>query len=251
MIQQPELGKKIADLRKVKGLTQEELVEKCNLNVRTLQRIESGEVTPRIYTIRLIFEALEIPFDKSFESEGLILKWLEQFYINFIDLFNLKTNTMKKITILSIIITSIVIGLFTICDDCRAQKELKNENRLSIKIVNNDSLNYFIKINGNYNGWDNDDELIARDIECNIYSVMIKASLLKFNKKTLEFQTNYAKGKLEENTVVISNMDSKGIYSADNNIVVSEKMTKLIGNVRLEFPPNDIIQADEIIIFKE
>jgi transcriptional regulator with XRE-family HTH domain len=36
MIQQPELGEKIADYRKAKELTQEELVEKCNLSVRTL-----------------------------------------------------------------------------------------------------------------------------------------------------------------------------------------------------------------------
>ena len=96
MIQQPELGKKIADLRKAKGLTQEELVEKCNLNVRTLQRIESGEATPRTYTLKLIFEALEYSFDKSQNDKGLILKWLEQFYISFIDLFNLKTNKYKR-----------------------------------------------------------------------------------------------------------------------------------------------------------
>ena len=52
MIQQPELGKKVLDLRKAKGITQEELVEKCNLSVRTLQRIESGEVTPRPITVK-------------------------------------------------------------------------------------------------------------------------------------------------------------------------------------------------------
>ncbi|MCS5489833.1 helix-turn-helix domain-containing protein [Algoriphagus limi] len=46
-MKQPELGKKISELRKAKGMTQEELVEKCNLNVRTIQRIEAGEVTPR------------------------------------------------------------------------------------------------------------------------------------------------------------------------------------------------------------
>ena len=60
MIQQPALGKKIVAFRKAKGFTQEELVEKCNLNVRTLQRIEAGEVTPRSSTIKLIFEALDI-----------------------------------------------------------------------------------------------------------------------------------------------------------------------------------------------
>jgi transcriptional regulator with XRE-family HTH domain len=30
-MKQPELGKKISELRKAKGLTQEELVEKCNI----------------------------------------------------------------------------------------------------------------------------------------------------------------------------------------------------------------------------
>ncbi|OUS19152.1 transcriptional regulator, partial [Nonlabens dokdonensis] len=35
---QPELGNYIAQLRKEQGLTQEELVEKCNINVRTIQR---------------------------------------------------------------------------------------------------------------------------------------------------------------------------------------------------------------------
>jgi len=58
-MKQPELGKKIAILRSEKGLTQEELVNKCNLNVRTIQRIETGEVTPRNSTIKIIFEALD------------------------------------------------------------------------------------------------------------------------------------------------------------------------------------------------
>ena len=53
-MKQPELGKKISELRKEKGLTQEELVDKCNISVRTLQRIESGEVTPRSYTLKTI-----------------------------------------------------------------------------------------------------------------------------------------------------------------------------------------------------
>ena len=59
---QPALGKKIVELRKAKGLTQEELVSKCNLNIRTLQRIESGEVVPRSYTVKAIFAALDHDF---------------------------------------------------------------------------------------------------------------------------------------------------------------------------------------------
>ncbi|WP_268036044.1 helix-turn-helix domain-containing protein [Algoriphagus sp. PAP.12] len=68
-MKQPELGKKISEWRKAKGMTQEELVEKCNLNVRTIQRIEAGEVMPRSYTIKALMEALEIEWETSSEFE--------------------------------------------------------------------------------------------------------------------------------------------------------------------------------------
>jgi len=119
MISQPELGKKLVELRKKKGLTQEDLVEKCNLSVRTLQRIESGEVTPRNTTIRLIFEALEISSTNYFESiheddKELKSNWFNQFYISFIGLFHLRTNTIKKITILIIILSAIIISSYIV-----------------------------------------------------------------------------------------------------------------------------------------
>ncbi|MFA7444796.1 MAG: helix-turn-helix transcriptional regulator [Flavobacteriaceae bacterium] len=63
-MKQPELGKKISQLRKEKGLTQEDLVEKCNINVRTIQRIESGEVTPRSYTLKTILTALDYDWEE-------------------------------------------------------------------------------------------------------------------------------------------------------------------------------------------
>jgi transcriptional regulator with XRE-family HTH domain len=63
-MQQPELGQKIQNWRKAQGLTQEELVEKCNLNVRTLQRIEAGEVLPRSYTVKSILEVLKVDFSE-------------------------------------------------------------------------------------------------------------------------------------------------------------------------------------------
>ena len=67
-MKQPLLGKKIIELRTQKGLTQEDLVEKCNINVRTIQRIESGETTPRIYTIKIILNALGLDYEKIFEK---------------------------------------------------------------------------------------------------------------------------------------------------------------------------------------
>lgn len=68
-MKQPELGRKISELRKEKGLTQEELVDKCNISVRTLQRIESGEVTPRSYTVKTILAALEYDLSKISDND--------------------------------------------------------------------------------------------------------------------------------------------------------------------------------------
>lgn len=69
-MQQPELGNKIIALRKQKGFTQEELVERCNINVRTLQRIENGEVSPRSYTIKTILSALDHDFEELYGEEN-------------------------------------------------------------------------------------------------------------------------------------------------------------------------------------
>ena len=79
---QPELGKKITELRKAKGLTQEELVERCNISVRTIQRIEAGEVTPRSYTIRTILDVLgysinDIEYVDDTRKKGF-LHWISQ-----------------------------------------------------------------------------------------------------------------------------------------------------------------------------
>lgn len=57
-MQQPELGKRLTDLRKQKNLTQEELVAKSFVSVRTIQRIEAGEVLPRLSTVKILLEAL-------------------------------------------------------------------------------------------------------------------------------------------------------------------------------------------------
>lgn len=70
-MKQPELGKHISRLRKQKGLTQEELVEKCNINVRTIQRIEAGEVNPRSYTLKTILNVLDIENYSAIEKEKL------------------------------------------------------------------------------------------------------------------------------------------------------------------------------------
>ena len=70
-MKQSEIGQKIREVRIKEGLTQLQLAEKCNIDIRTIQRIESGEVVPRMYTLRIINEALGTNFiiqNKSHDS---------------------------------------------------------------------------------------------------------------------------------------------------------------------------------------
>jgi uncharacterized Tic20 family protein len=71
---QPDLGLKVAELRQQKGLTQEQLAERCEFSARTIQRIESGEVDPRAYTLHCLSQVLEFDFgEENTANENL---WL-------------------------------------------------------------------------------------------------------------------------------------------------------------------------------
>ena len=58
-----QLGQKIVQARKNKGISQEQLAEDSQINLRTLQRIEKGVTTPHGETLKRISEALNIPLD--------------------------------------------------------------------------------------------------------------------------------------------------------------------------------------------
>jgi len=64
MMNQPDLGLKITELRQQKGLTQEKLAEYCDVSARTIQRIESGEVEPRSFTRNSLSNILEFDFGR-------------------------------------------------------------------------------------------------------------------------------------------------------------------------------------------
>jgi XRE family transcriptional regulator, regulator of sulfur utilization len=58
------LDQKILQLRKAKGITQEELAEDTRVSIRTIQRIESGESIPRPYTLKRIAEVLDVSYEE-------------------------------------------------------------------------------------------------------------------------------------------------------------------------------------------
>jgi uncharacterized Tic20 family protein len=79
-MKQPELGLKVAELRQHKGMTQEHLAEICEVSTRTIQRIESGEVDPRAFTINNLSEALDYNSSAGdLENENL---WLTAMHLS-------------------------------------------------------------------------------------------------------------------------------------------------------------------------
>jgi len=54
------IAKLIRESRTAKGYTQQELSDLAGLSLRSVQRIENAEVVPRAYTLRILFEKLEI-----------------------------------------------------------------------------------------------------------------------------------------------------------------------------------------------
>lgn len=58
-MKQPELGKRLNEIRNQKGITQKELSDLCSVDIRTIQRIEAGEVEPRMSTLKILAAALE------------------------------------------------------------------------------------------------------------------------------------------------------------------------------------------------
>jgi len=63
-------GELIRQLRQKKGITQEDLAAKTDISVRTIQRIESGEVDPRAFTLQSIAAALEVDFEVLANTES-------------------------------------------------------------------------------------------------------------------------------------------------------------------------------------
>lgn len=166
-MKQPGLGKKVSELRLEKGMTQSELAEKCNISLRTVQRIEAAEVTPRSYTLKVIFSALNYPFYASTHDDAMLTENVrDSLHIrlkNFTkDLFNLKTNTMKKVTILSLLFFAITFGISATLSSAYAQSEsqvkclIENNNKEYIKWFNSGNIQSLASL------YDNDACIISK-----------------------------------------------------------------------------------------
>ena len=98
---QPDLGKKLTAFRKEQNLTQEELVELCNVSVRTIQRIEAGEVLPRTSTVKIILAALGKEFSAIYENDARADRgaknWTKDLFLSGSDKNNQKIKSVLQI----------------------------------------------------------------------------------------------------------------------------------------------------------
>lgn len=75
------IGKNLVYQRKLKGYSQKELSERTEVTVRTIQRIEKGDVQPHLQTVKLLAVALDVEVEDLIpmedpKEESIQKKWL-------------------------------------------------------------------------------------------------------------------------------------------------------------------------------
>lgn len=63
-------GRRVAELRRKRGLTQEQLAAKIDTHVTTIAFIEGGTKFVRLSTLRRLAQALEVEIKQLFEGVG-------------------------------------------------------------------------------------------------------------------------------------------------------------------------------------
>jgi transcriptional regulator with XRE-family HTH domain len=227
---QPELGKRIAELRKAKELTQEELVEKCNLSVRTLQRIESGEVTPRSSTLNLIYAALDFKDEKQAKTsnEGKS-NWL-----------SLKTNKVAKIAVAISLLISVVLITAIGQQSDEPEIEPNGDDRLMV------FRNYSSTITNS-----DREELFGYQVRFTCDSVYVVSKLFKVDKRTRKCKFGFGKGRLLPNKVELyrkKKYRNRPILNFSSKEFIEKGDSVFFKGDVVAADNGDTIKADEVVV---
>ena len=118
------LGKQIQQFRKQKGLSQEALAERSGLSVRTIQRIEAGVSKPRVFTLKVLAEALEVSIAELETTEPFAATSLKDY--RFVKLMNLSILSNLVIPLANIVCPLLI---------WRKQKADKFAKELGAKLI--------------------------------------------------------------------------------------------------------------------
>ncbi|MEH6657513.1 helix-turn-helix domain-containing protein [Leeuwenhoekiella marinoflava] len=115
------LSESLKEVRKRKGLTQEELAENSKLSLRTIQRLEGSETTPNGETLRRITNALNI-------DQNELTDWELKTDVSFLKSINSSALSFLLFPILGILLPSILWG--------SKKGQVNNLNRVAKAIIN-------------------------------------------------------------------------------------------------------------------
>lgn len=110
---QEKIGKFIAERRKEKGMTQEELAQKLDINNKTISRWETGKYMPDLSLFPLLSETLGVTVNDLMSGEVVDKKnYQSEFEKNVVTTMAEVDESNKKLNILYTIAICIICGIF-------------------------------------------------------------------------------------------------------------------------------------------
>jgi transcriptional regulator with XRE-family HTH domain len=160
------LAKKVKELRKRKGFSQEELTENSGLSLRTIQRIENGETEPTGETLKRISNALNV-------SPEELIDWTIIEDKGFLKAMNLSALTFILFPLLGILVPLIMW--------ISKKDKLKNINIIGKNIINFE-ITWTIIL---FAGFIINSVMLAKDFDSN--EVLLVDSIISSQKRILIF----------------------------------------------------------------
>lgn len=202
---------------------------------------------------------LDYSFEQSENKKGIIAKWLEQFYICFIDLFNLKTKTMKKLSILSILTAALVFGVYAVNGQLNStEKSELSSAKTEIKNAAEKDIPFYDF--SCFGCMEQKGLLIGRDMSFTLKGVKVKnIRLMAIDQESQEFNALFIKGQFFDRKVILEYpkdwlIDGSMEYSA-NKVEKLDNKIILLGNAKVfntedkhDLSKYESIEAKEIII---
>lgn len=115
-----KLGLTIKNLRVKRQLTQTELSEQTGITLRTIQRIENGEVKPSLHSLKVLSKALEVDLSSLQVSTKKPYEFEFKLSINDMNQFISDLKTLVKTHWKTILLIVLVIWLVTDYTDIKS-----------------------------------------------------------------------------------------------------------------------------------
>ena len=115
-----DFGKRLKDIRRAKGLTQDQLAELLNTSQRMIAHYERQNNRPRIDTIKTIAEALNVPIEELVGSKEKNSKKAQEENVSF--------SIMKRVKVIEKLPLRDQRAIFRLINSLTHKNKIKKEN---------------------------------------------------------------------------------------------------------------------------